>query len=82
VSGQSATYTEDLWVQTKGTSGTTSTGTATGTSNSTNGNEEYLLVKMTVTAQTSPGQLNSTATFTNWNGGQTVTPPPASEVTH
>jgi hypothetical protein len=58
--GQSATYTEGLWVS----------------------QSNYQPVKMMVQAQTSVGQLATTATFSNWNGGQTITPPAASEITN
>ena len=56
--GQSATYTEGLWVS----------------------QSNYQPVKMMVQAQTNVGQLAATATFSNWNGGQTITPPAASEI--
>jgi Predicted periplasmic protein (DUF2092) len=42
----------------------------------------YQPVKMMVQEQTSAGQLAATATFSKWNGGQTITPPAASEVTN
>jgi hypothetical protein len=35
---------------------------------------------MMVQEQTSVGQVAATATFSNWNGGQTVTPPAAGEI--
>jgi len=40
----------------------------------------YQPVKMMVQAQTSVGQLAATATFSKWNGGQTITPPAPSEI--
>ena len=58
--GQSATYTEGLWVS----------------------QSNYQPVKMMVQAQTNVGQLAATATFSSWNGGQTITPPAASEITN
>lgn len=42
----------------------------------------YQPQKLTVTAQTAAGQLTATANFSNWNGNQTVSVPPASEVTN
>ena len=42
----------------------------------------YQPVKMMVQEQTGVGQLATTATFSNWNGGQTITPPAASEITN
>jgi outer membrane lipoprotein-sorting protein len=42
----------------------------------------YQPVKMMVQAQTSAGQLAATTTFSNWNGGQTITPPAVSEITN
>ena len=58
--GQSASYTEGLWVS----------------------QSDYQPVKMMVQAQTNVGQLATTATFSNWNGGQTINPPAASEITN
>jgi hypothetical protein len=58
--GQSATYSEGLWVS----------------------QSNYQPVKMMLQAQTNVGQLAATATFSNWNGGQTITPPAASEITN
>jgi hypothetical protein len=58
--GQSATYTEGLWVS----------------------QSNYQPIKMMVQAQTNVGQMAATATFSNWNGGQTITPPAASEITN
>jgi hypothetical protein len=42
----------------------------------------YQPVKMMVQEQTSAGQVAATATFSHWNGGQTIVPPAASEVTN
>jgi hypothetical protein len=42
----------------------------------------YQPVKMMVQEQTSAGQVAATATFSKWNGGQTIVPPAASEVTN